>query len=182
MGTVTPLTKKKSRLSISAGKRAGLRYKDAVFVMEYIKDFGVRRAAEAAGYTPEHGYKLLERPDVREAIDDIITEQLEQIGIESHWLIYELVDNHRIARQQGNISASNTALKLLMQHAEIDAMAKKKIEMDVTTDKELLERLQRGREKMNKDREQVIDIEPVQDDKPVSFLCSVHCSTLSPNH
>lgn len=121
------------------------------FVVEYVKDFSPRRAAEASGWAPDHGYKLLEEDDIKECIQSIIDERLENVGIDAEWLLYELADNHRIARQHGNISASNTALKTLMQHVSIDAMAKQKVEVDVVSDKEMLERIQRGRKRMNED-------------------------------
>ena len=81
------------------------------------------------------------------------------MNIDAEWLLYELVDNHRIARQHGNISASNTALGTIAKHVTVDALAKQKIEIDDVTDRELLERLQRGRQRMNK-----------TDDEDISFL------------
>lgn len=135
-----------------------LQLRDATFVVEYVKDFSARRAAEAVGLSPESGYEIVRRPEIMTAIEEIVTERCERMGIDAEWLLYELVDNHRIARQQGNISASNTALGVIMKHVSVDAEARKKIEMDVTTDQELLDRLRRGRERLSAD-----------DDKP-SFL------------
>lgn len=134
---------------LKKGKLKGVRGQDAVFVIEYMKDFAARRAAEAAGFAPEHGCVLLKKPEIIEAINQIMDERLEDIGIDAEWLMYELVDNHRIARQQGNIAASNTALLTLAKHVSIDALAKTKIEMDVTSGDELLERLRRGRDRLS---------------------------------
>lgn len=106
--------------------RLPLKY--ATFVIEYVKDFAARRAAEASGYAPEYSYILLEREDIKEAIHAIVEERLENVGIDAEWLLFELVDNHRIARHQGNINASNTALKTLAQHVSIDALAKQKVD------------------------------------------------------
>lgn len=147
------------RVLISDGNLRGLPAKDAVFVIEYVKDFSPRRAAEAAGYAPDHGYKLLEDEKITNAIRAIINERMEDINIDAEWLLHELVDNHRIARQHGNISASNTALGTLAKHVSIDALAKQKLEIDVTSDRELFERLHRGRKRMKDD-----------DDGEVSFL------------
>jgi len=62
-------------------------------------------------------------------------------------VLMEAVDNHMIARQQGNISASNTALGLCAKHKMVDAFAAEKIE--VNSDKDIMERLQRGRKRAN---------------------------------
>lgn len=100
----------------------------AVFVVEYVKDFAARRAAEAAGMNPEQGHKLLEEEDIQFAIKLILEERLEEAGIDGSWLLYELVDNHRIARHQGNIAASNAALKILAQLDMVDALAKMRVD------------------------------------------------------
>ena len=102
--------------------------KEALFVIEYVKDCAPRRAAEASGYAADTGYELLKRDEIDEAIHHVFQERMEEAGIDATWLLYELIDNHRIARQQGNISASNTALKILAQLAMIDAMASKRLD------------------------------------------------------
>ena len=97
--------------------------KKACFVVEYIKDFAPRRAAEASGYSADYGYRLLEEPEVSAAIEYIIQQRLEVNMIDADWLLNEMVDNHMIARQQGNITASNTALNMVGQHKRVDAFA-----------------------------------------------------------
>lgn len=134
---------------LKKGKLKGVRGKEATFVIEYVKDFATRRAAEAAGYSPEHGYELLKRPEVMEAIQNVMDDRLEDVGIDAEWLLYELVDNHRIARQQGNISASNTALMTIAKHVSVDALASQKMEVDVTTDSDMVERIRRGRQRVS---------------------------------
>ena len=118
-----------------------LQPKEATFVIEYVKDFAARRASEAAGYAADHGYELLKREGVIESIRGIIEDRLENVGIDAEWLLFELVDNHRIARQQGNISASNTALGTIAKHVTVDALAKQRFEIDDVSDKELTKRL-----------------------------------------
>jgi phage terminase small subunit len=136
-------------ITLINGRLKGITARKAIFVIEYLKDRAPRRAAEAAGFAPEQGYKFLEDPRIVQAIGVIIEDQIEDACIDAEWLLYELVDNHRIARQTGNLAASNSALKTLAQHVSIDALAKQKIEVDVVTDKELLQRLQDGRKRMN---------------------------------
>lgn len=126
----------------------------AVFVIQYVKDFAPRRAAEAAGRPPENGHTILQEPDIQAAIKLILEDRLEEAGVDPEWILYELADNHRIARQQGNIPASTNALKALMVHVSVDAMAKQKIVVDDVTEKNLLERLLRGRKRMNGEEEE----------------------------
>ena len=106
----------------------GFSAQDATFVIEYVKDFSPRRAAEYAGYAPDHGYELLKRDDIIACIRAIVEERMTEMNIDAEWLLYELVDNHRIARQHGNISASNTALGTIAKHVTVDALAKQKVD------------------------------------------------------
>lgn len=115
-------------MRIRSGKLKGLRGQKAVFVIEYLKDFAPRRAAEAAGYAPEYGAVLIKDWQIQDAIRVELESRLDEAGIDGTWILYELIDNHRIARQQGNINASNTALKILAQLALIDAMANKRLD------------------------------------------------------
>lgn len=134
--------------------------KKANFVVEYIKDFAPRRAAEASGFAADHGYKLLNDPAIEEAIDYIIHQRLEANMIDADWLLTEMVDNHMIARQQGNITASNTALNMVGKHKRIDAFAADKIK--VSTDADVVDRLVAARKRLsNRDQE--------QDDEPSFF-------------
>lgn len=121
--------------------------KQANFVVEYIKDFAPRRAAEASGYAPDHGYKLLADERISEAIEYIIQQRLEVNMIDADWLLTEMVDNHMIARHQGNISASNTALNMVGKHKRVDAFAADKIK--VTTDADVMDRLTAARHRLS---------------------------------
>ena len=136
--------------------------KKAIFVVEYIKDFAPRRAAEASGYSADHGYRLLEEPEVSNAIEYIIQQRLEVNMIDADWLLNEMVDNHMIARQQGNITASNTALNMVGKHKRVDAFAADKIK--VSTDADVVDRLVAARRRVSQANQ------PPQEDDDVSFL------------
>jgi hypothetical protein len=125
-----------------------LTFKEAAFVIEYTKDFAPRRAAEAVGLNPDSGYKYVNKPNIIEAIDHVLTQRLDNYQIDAEWVLMEAVDNHLIARQLGNITASNTALKLVAQHTMVDALASKRVEVEFQTDKEVLKRLMRGRQRL----------------------------------
>ena len=62
----------------------------------------------------------------------------------------EVVDNHMLARQAGNLPASNTALNLIAKHTMVDAIASDKMNLNIHGDKDVMERLQRGRERARK--------------------------------
>ena len=124
----------------------GLPAKDAAFVVEYIKDFAPRRAAEAVGYNADYGYKLLDKPDISLTIERILQERLEVNMIDTDWLLFEMIDNHMIARQQGNINASNTALSMVGKHKRVDAFAADKIK--VSTDADVMDRLVNARKRI----------------------------------
>ena len=136
--------------------------KKACFVVEYIKDFAPRRAAEASRYSADYGYRLLEEPEVSAAIEYIIQQRLEVNMIDADWLLNEMVDNHMIARQQGNITASNTALNMVGKHKRIDAFAADKIK--VSTDADVVDRLVAARRRVSEANK------PQQEDDDVSFM------------
>ena len=142
------------RMTMKDPRMRRLGPKLACFVIEYIKDYAPRRAAEASGYPADKGYELMQDPMVVDTVIALVQERMEEAGIDATWLLYELADNHRIARQQGNINASNTALKTLMQHVSIDAMAKQRVEVDDVSARELVERLQRGRQRNQTNKEE----------------------------
>ena len=133
--------------------------KHANFVIEYVKDFSPRRAAEASGFDPDSGYAILKEESVQEAINMILLDRLETSHITAEWLLMEAVDNHQIARQKGNIPASNAALNLIAKHVFVDAFAAEKVE--VHSDKDIMERLLRGRQRAR---------EKKAESNPVSFL------------
>lgn len=133
--------------------------KKASFVVEYMKDFSPRRAAEASGYSPDRGYEIMKEDEVSHAIESIIQKRLEANLIDADWLLGEMVDNHLIARQQGNITASNTALNMVGKHKRVDAFAADKIK--VSTDSDVMDRLNAARTRMKELKE---------DDDGVSFM------------
>lgn len=138
--------------------------KKANFVVEYVKDFAPRRAAEASGYAPDTGYSLLQDHAVSEAIEYIIQQRLEANMIDADWLLTQMVDNHMIARQQGNISASNTALNMVGKHKRVDAFAADKIK--VSTDADVIDRLTAARKRLSGAQQ----VEPDDAEDQPSFL------------
>lgn len=119
-----------------------------LFIIEYIKDLDAPRAALAAGYSADYGNELRKRDDISAAVQKALQARLEIAQIDGQWVLDELVNNHYLARQRGELSASNSALNLIAKHGTIDAFAAEKIQ--VSTDEQIKERLIRGRERMNK--------------------------------
>ena len=131
-----------------AGDFIGLRSKEINFVIEYCKDFDARRAAEASGYSADSGYAVRDKDNIQAAVAYVLDSRLETSHIDAEWVLMETVENHLIARQKGNISASNTALGLIMKHTLVDAVASDKLNMNIHADKDIMERLQRGRQRL----------------------------------
>lgn len=140
---------------ITAEQLTGLKPDEINFVIEYCKDFSARRAAEASGFAADSGYQIKEKEHVRAAINKILTQRLDASHIDAEWVLMEAVDNHKIARQHGNITASNTALSMIMKHTFVAAFAPEKVE--VSSDKDVMERLMRGRKRLheNTDNDEV---------------------------
>lgn len=145
--------------TIRSGPFKGLSDKKLNFVIEYVKDFDQRRAAEASGYDPDHGYKLRKEPEIEKAIEYVLSRRLEISDITAEWVLMEAVDNVLIAKQNNQISASNTALGIVAKHVLVSAFAADKIDIKIDGADEIVNRLKRGR-----DRLQTVD------DEPVTFL------------
>lgn len=146
---------------ITITELTGLKPKEANFVIEYCKDFSARRAAEASGYSPDNGYAQAQKEHIAAAIQRVLAMRLDASHIDAEWVLMEAVDNHLIARQRGNIPASNTALNLVAKHVFVDAFAAEKVE--VNSDKEVMDRLLRGRKRIK-------DKQDTDNKEDVSFL------------
>jgi len=136
---------------IKNGAFAGLKYRDFNFVVEYCKDFNPRRAAVASGFEPDTGYDKKREPLVMEAIEQILARRLEASDIDAEWFLMELVDNHYLAREMGQITASNAALNMVGKHRDVDAYAADKVKIDTADD--VVQRLQRARHRIELDDE-----------------------------
>ena len=123
----------------------GLERDRANFVIEYCKDTDARRAAVASGLPADDGYKVRDEPDVAIAIQRVLQSHCSPQDITPEWLLQEFYYNHLLARQRGNITASNQCLNLIAKHASVDAYAAEKVKM--TTDQDTIDRLMRERKR-----------------------------------
>ena len=140
----------RTRVTSSIPELQTLTHKEAAFVVEYVRDMNASRAAVAVGYDPATGHKLKNKAEIEAAVTLVLKRRLEDSDIDAEWLLYELVDNHLLARQAGNLSASNSALATIGKLALVDAFAEEKIA--VKTDQEVMERLVRGRQRARERR------------------------------
>ena len=131
------------------------------FAIEYSKDFNARRAAVVSGYEADTGYSLSQREDVQQCLAVMINNRLESSHIDAEWVLMEAVDNHLLARQDGNITASNTALGLIAKHTMVDALASDKLNLNVQGDKLVMERLMRARKRMKPPADESTDTDEV---------------------
>lgn len=117
----------------------------ANFVIEYCKDTDARRAAVASGLPADNGYKIRDDPEVAMAIQRVLQSHVSPTDITPEWLLQEFYYNHLIARQRGNIAASNQCLNLIAKHASVDAYAAEKVKM--STDQDVIDKLMRERDR-----------------------------------
>lgn len=134
---------------------------EANFVIEYNKDWNPRRAAAVSGIDPDTAFALTKKDHIHKAIQYMAKDFVEAQQIDAEWVLMELYDNHRIARFNNEITASNTALKSIAQHTMVDAFASDKLNMNIHGDAEIMKRLLRGRDRNSR---------PVDTDDEVSFL------------
>lgn len=125
---------------------AGLSEDRIIFVVEYLKDLNHARAAEVIGLQPEYGYKIVKEEAVAAAIARQLRKRLDDAAIDTEWVLTEMVDNHYLARQQGDLKASNTALQMIGKLSVVDAFAADKVV--IADDDKIRERLERGRQRV----------------------------------
>lgn len=156
---------------VTTEELTGLHPKYVRFLIEYYKDNNAPRAAEAIGWSPDYGYAVLARDDVKAAIDALNARGMRQITVDAEWQLSELVDNHQLARQKGDLSASNRALDYIGKHKLVDSYATKKLDLVVATDEEMVKRIRAGRDRV---RQAVTEIIPEgagpSDDEDLTFL------------
>lgn len=138
------------------------------FVIEYCNGNSAAEAAVLAGFSPDYGNTLRQRPEIDAAIQHIMGRRLQVADIDREWVLMEMVDNHRIARHQGKISASNAALALIAKHAQVDAFAADKV--IAVRDESMVERLQRGRARLAAVNQSTVPEIPDPSPMPESFL------------
>lgn len=148
---------------IKHGQLTDLSPQQARFLIEYLKDFNRVAASERANvsasaltdwFKEDHPFAI--------KLGEILERELDDSIVDAKFLLFELWDNHRLARQDGNLGASNAALTTIGKLAPVDAFSAEKVH--VVGDTELAERLNRGRQRLAK----VDEPEPEEDD--LNFL------------
>src|SRR5699024_12275188 len=97
---------------ISIPELRNLNVGQAAFVIEYTKDFNPGLAAERCGLDVSQGQRLLSQVDVKRAVNLVLQMRMAAFDITAELLLYEMVDKHKMARQAGNLIASNKVLEL----------------------------------------------------------------------
>lgn len=109
--------------------------KQALFVKEYLIDLNATQAAIRAGYAPnnasEQAYQLLRKTTVADAIAAAQAERAEKCEIDALWVLKEAKSTYEAARQDSDLKAATSALRLVGIHVDVQAF-KEKVEHDAT--------------------------------------------------
>lgn len=99
---------------------AELTTKQQRFVDEYCIDGNGTQAAIRAGYSPktanEQASRMLANVNISEAIDAKRKRLEVKAEVSAEWVLKEFAENHRMARQIGELQASNKALEMIGKH------------------------------------------------------------------
>lgn len=149
---------------------AELKPNQEAFVLEYLKDFNARRAAEVAGYAhpSQQGPRMVKNsPAIRKAIKEAMSERNERLGIDSNFVLAELIIALGIAKadvkpklnsktgkaikdDDGNpvytrdTGAIIKILELIGKHTNVAAWDNK-VQVNHTRDQELVEAIEAGK-------------------------------------
>jgi len=90
-----PTKKKKTKtVTVEGGRVNGLPAKQWAFVQEYVEDLNITEAAKRAGYSEatatQIGWQLLQKPDVVQAIEDLLERRARRAGVHADKVIAEL--------------------------------------------------------------------------------------------
>lgn len=95
------------------------------FVQEYLVDLNAKEAAKRAGYSPKsahaQGHRLVNEPEIREAIEAGRADRSERTRLNADWVIAQLQAVYSKAMEASeedkpNLAAANKALELLGRH------------------------------------------------------------------
>lgn len=102
------------------------------FVDEYVIDRNGKQAAIRAGYSEktaeQQASRLLRNVKVQEAIEAKLKRISMKTELTAEWVLKEFAENHRLAREMGELQASNKALENIGKHL---GMFTDKVKMDV---------------------------------------------------
>lgn len=119
--------------------------KQVRFIDEYMIDMNATAAYGRAGYTAEgnsaeaSASRLLRNAKIQQELNKRQKKMQEESGISVQWVLKEFVENHKMAREVGELAASNKALESIGKHL---GMFKDKVEITGTLSVEkLLEQL-----------------------------------------
>ncbi len=155
---------------------AKLTPKQQRFIDEYLIDLNATQSAIRAGYSPRTARAIacenLAKPDIQEAIARAKRDRSEATKIDAEWVLKQAVELHRRCMQEikpalhpksrrqlkddsGNLlftfnaAAANRALELVGKHVDIGAFRDR---LEVSGGISLVERLQRGRDRVRMTR------------------------------
>ena len=103
------------------------------FVKEYLVDLNATQAAIRAGYSENSAKQqdsaLLTLHDVQARVQELQAERSVRTRIDQDWVITELVDTYREARNVKHLPAANQSLQLIGRHL---GMFTDRVEVDLT--------------------------------------------------
>lgn len=106
--------------------------KQVRFIDEYMIDMNASAAYLRAGYecneatARANASRLLTNANILAEIDNRQKKVQEKAGLSVEWLINEFIENHKMAKQLGEVANSNKSLELLGKHL---GMFKDKVEI-----------------------------------------------------
>lgn len=111
---------------------AGLNARQQRFVDEYCIDLNATQAAIRAGYSKNtaevQASRLLRNVKIAEAIEAKRKRLEVKAEVSAEWVLKELVDNVKVAKESGDLNPANKALELIGKHL---GMFTDKVKMDM---------------------------------------------------
>ena len=90
--------------------------KEKLFCLEYLKDLAPGPAAQRAGYAKSYGTSLLQRDEIRAAVEYLQMQRASQVGIDVNLVLTEVLALAREARSKQLYSDATAAYKVVLAH------------------------------------------------------------------
>lgn len=131
-----------------------------IFIMEVATDGDAARAAQKLGMSAEDGWKLMGQKNVREGLNLIYRTRWGEVDVDEQWVLEKAVELYYLSQEKGNPSGMSKALSLVSKHKYVDAFAREKVDLVVQTDQEVINRLNKAKQRLAKGKTEDKQEEP----------------------
>lgn len=143
--------------------------KTIIFIMEVANHGDAAQASMKLGGTAEEGWSLMSQDNVREGLELIYKTRWGDVDVDEQWVLERATELYYASAEKSNHAGMSKALQLISKHKYVDAFAREKVDLVVQTDQEVISRLNKAKERVNKAKAKQNGTS-VEKTEPTSFM------------